>query len=160
VSSASVGDDSWDPHRLSRGEWMQHADRPAEVEAFAQPAWHRRARVNVSPCDSLALTEGNPAPREAAASVTMAKSPSQCRRNGPRAGADLHHATVLVVSHHHSARVARQPSTRFRGNVCAILEDRLAWRVDVRQDRRIDVDDDLISVARTTGPYSAVEGGL
>ena len=42
----------------------------------------------------------------------MERAP-QCRRNRPRPGPDLHGAPLLVVPHHHPARVARQAPRRF-----------------------------------------------
>jgi hypothetical protein len=77
------------------------------------------------------------------------------------------------VLHDHEAGIARQASGRFRGNVCAVFEHRLAWLLGVREggsldrgqalgrfrgnvralreDQGIDVDDDLVSLARGTG---------
>jgi len=49
------------------------------------------------------------------------------------------------VSHHHPARVARQAAGRFRGDVGAVLEDRLTRCLGVRENRSIDVDHDLVS---------------
>src|SRR5262249_24970032 len=42
---------------LPRRKRMQYADRPAEVEAFAQPARHRCPRVNVKPLRVVSLAE-------------------------------------------------------------------------------------------------------
>jgi hypothetical protein len=53
--------------------------------------------------------------------------------------------------HHHAARIARKTLRRFRGNARTLFEDRLAGRLRVRQHRRIDVDDDLIALARGAG---------
>jgi len=44
--------------------------------------------------------------------------------------------------------------------VCAALEDGLAGRVGIRQDGSIDVDDDLVSLARSAGIQALVEPGL
>ena len=74
-------------------------------------------------------------------------------------GAD-HEPAVRVVPHHHSARVAGQAAGRFRGNVRAALEDGLAGRLRVRQHGGVDVDDDLVALARRAGIDPVVEGGL
>ena len=44
--------------------------------------------------------------------------------------------------------------------MCAALEDGLAGRVGIRQDGSIDVDDDLVSLARRLGIQALVERGL
>ena len=62
--------------------------------------------------------------------------------------------------HHHTARVARQPLRRFRGNACAVFEDRLTRRIKIRQNRRVDVDDHLITLARRTGVETVMQGRL
>jgi hypothetical protein len=61
------------------------------------------------------------------------------------------------MSHHHSARVARQAPGRFRGNVRAVLEDGLAGLIGIRESRGIDVDDDLVVLARTAGVEAVVQ---
>ncbi|HUF91848.1 MAG TPA: hypothetical protein VMR23_05680 [Candidatus Limnocylindria bacterium] len=57
----------------------------------------------------------------------------------------------MVVPHHHPARIARQAPGRFRGNARAVLEDRLAGLIRVREHRGIDMDDDLVALARRAG---------
>src|SRR5580765_7745559 len=47
---------------------------------------------------------------------------------------------------------------RSRGNARAVLEDRLAWRLGVRQNLGVDVDDDLMALARGAGIDSVMEG--
>jgi len=69
--------------------------------------------------------------------------PPERRRNRAGSGRNLHDSTVETVLHHHAARVARQALRRFRGNAHAVLEDGLAGRVDV--------DHDLIALARSAG---------
>jgi len=61
----------------------------------------------------MALAEREPAAREAAALVPMVKRAPQRRGNraGPRS--DFQQAPVLIVPHHHPARVARQAPRRF-----------------------------------------------
>src|SRR5438445_9681267 len=58
-------------------------------------------------------------------------------RNGPGTGADLFDPAIRSVPHHHPGRVAGQAPRRFRGNVRAVLEDRLPRRLRVGQHRRI-----------------------
>ena len=69
----------------------------------------------------------------------MLKRAPESRRDRARPGADFHHSPVLVVPHHHPARVARQPLRRFRGNVRAALQHRLSGLGPVRQDRGVHV---------------------
>jgi hypothetical protein len=70
-------------------------------------------------------------------------------RSGPRA--DFGGRTIRVVPHHHASRVARQALRRFRGNVRAVLEHRLARRIAIGEHRRVDIDDDLVAFSRRTG---------
>ena len=65
-----------------------------------------------------------------------------------------------VVAHDHPRRVARQTPGRFRGNVDAVLNHRLAGGARVCQDGGIDVDDDVIALARSAGIDAAMEGRL
>ena len=53
--------------------------------------------------------------------------------------------------HHHPARVARQASRRFRGNVRPIFENGLAGLLRIRQHWRIDVDHHLVPFSRRAG---------
>jgi hypothetical protein len=64
------------------------------------------------------------------------------------------------MSHHHAARVARQAPRRFRGNVRAVLEHRLAGLIGIHERRRIDVDDDLVSLPRGAGIDAVVQRRL
>ena len=64
------------------------------------------------------------------------------------------------MSHDNEARVARQAPGRFRGNVRAVLEYGLAGMIGIREDRGIDVDDDLIALSRSAGIDAVVEGRL
>jgi len=67
---------------------------------------------------------------------------------------------IEIVLHHHAARVARQAPRRFRGNVCAVLEDGLTGLVGIRQGRGIDVDDHLVALSRGAGIDAVVQGCL
>ena len=58
------------------------------------------------------------------------------------------------------ARVARHALRRFRGNARAAFHDGLARRIGVGQDIGIDVDDDLVALARSAGVDPVVERGL
>src|SRR5437899_7410268 len=62
--------------------------------------------------------------------------------------------------HHHQARVARQAPRRFRGNVCAVLEERLPRLIGIREGRSIDVDYYLVSLSRGAGIDAVMEGCL
>jgi hypothetical protein len=59
--------------------------------------------------------------------------------------------------HHHPARIACQTPARFRGNVRPILEDGLAGCVGIRQHGRVDMDHDLVALARRAWIDTAVE---
>jgi hypothetical protein len=86
----------------------------AVVPATEQREVRQRGWAPVRPMmEVMALTERQPAAREATALVTMVERAPQCRRNRPRPGPDLQGAPVLVVPHHHPARVARQALRRF-----------------------------------------------
>jgi hypothetical protein len=108
----------------------------------------------------MSLAEWEPAAREATAAVSVVERAPQRRRNRPRSRPDLHDAPVRIVSHHHPGCVARQAPRRFRGNVCATLEDGLTRLIRVRQHRSIDVDHDLVSLCRRAGIHPVVEGRL
>ena len=99
----------------------------------------------------MTLAEANPAAGEAAAAVAMVERAPYRRRDraGPRC--DLDDTAVAIVSHHHPARVARDTPRRFCGNARAIFEEGLAGLIGVGKDRRIDVDDDLVALARSAG---------
>jgi hypothetical protein len=80
-----------------------------EQREIRQPGW-----APVRPMmEVMALPERHSAAREAADLVTMVERASQRRRNRPRPGPDLDGAPLLVVPHHHPARVARQALGRF-----------------------------------------------
>src|SRR5256886_16811648 len=99
----------------------------------------------------MALPEPDPAAREPATAVTVMERPPEGRRDRARSGRDLHDATIETVLHHHPAGLARQAPGRFRGNVCAILEDGLAGLVGIRESRGIDVDHHLVALCRGAG---------
>src|SRR5947207_14234382 len=86
----------------------------------------------------------------------MQRAP-QRRRNGSRPRADFDDPAIRIVSHHDAARVAGQTLGRFRRDVRAVVEDRLTGRIGVRQHRRVDVDHDLVALARGAGIDSVVE---
>ena len=64
------------------------------------------------------------------------------------------------MAHYHAARIARQPLGRLRGNVRAVLDDRLPRRIRIREHRGIDVDHDLVTLARSTWVDSMVKRRL
>jgi hypothetical protein len=61
------------------------------------------------------------------------------------------------VLHHDPARVARQALGRFRGNAHAVLQDGLAGCVGVGEHGRVDVNHDLIALARGSGIDAVME---
>ena len=131
------------------------------VTATQQDEIRERRRAAVRPvADVVALHEPTRAARKAARVVSVLQRPPQRGRNRAGPSPYFHDPAIGIVSHDHTARVARQPLGRFRGNVRAALEDRLAGRVGVGQHGRIDVDDHLIALAGSAGIDAVVEGRL
>ena len=96
--------------------------------AVVAPAQHREVRERggaaVGPvADVMALAERHSAAWKATAAVAMVERTSYRGWNRPRSRADFDDASVRVVSHHNTARVAREAAGRFRGDVCAAFED-------------------------------------
>ena len=108
----------------------------------------------------MALPEPHAAAGEATAPVPVLERPPQRRRDRARPDADLQQPPVLVVAHHHAARVAGQALRRFRGNAAPVLEDRLARMLGVGQHRGVDVDHDLVALAGSPGIEPVVQRGL
>ncbi len=74
-----------------------------------------RCRTAVRPvAEMMPLAEAAAAAGEAATPVTMVEGSTQGGGNRPGPGTDLQQAPVVVVAHHHPARVARQALDRFR----------------------------------------------
>jgi hypothetical protein len=126
---------------------------------------HREVRERSGPAlgpvaNVMALAEGHAAALEATPAVAMVERAPDRRWDRTCAGADFDDATLGVVPHQHPARVARQPAGRYRGNVRAAFEDRLAGRVGVRENRLVDVDDDLVTLAWSSRIEIVVEGAL
>jgi hypothetical protein len=81
----------------------------AVVPATEQRKIRERGWAPVRPMmEVMALPERQPAAREATALVAVVERAPQGRRNRAGPCPDLHGAPVLVVPHHHPARVARQ----------------------------------------------------
>jgi len=108
----------------------------------------------------VSLNERQPAAREAATLVTMQERPTKGRGNRASSRADLDGAAVGVMAHHHPARIARHALGRLRGNARTAFHDGLARRFGVGQDIGIDVDDDLVALARGAGIDPVMERGL
>jgi hypothetical protein len=122
------------------------------VPSTQQCEVRERGRPAVRPVPHvMPLAQRQPAAGEAAPTVPVMERAPQRRGNRPRSRPDLHDAAVRIVPHHHAARVARQAPRRFRGNVCATLEDGLTGLLRVRQRGRIDVNHDLVSLPRHAG---------
>ena len=95
----------------------------AVVSAADQYEIGQDGRPTVGPMAKVvALSDPHAAARELATLVSLLHGAAQGRRNRPSARSDLDDAPGLVVSHHHAARVAGQPSGRSRGNVGAVLQ--------------------------------------
>jgi len=86
----------------------------------------------------------------------MQRAP-QRRRNGSRPSTDFDDPAIRIVSHHDATRVTRQTPGCFRANVRAVVEDRLTGRIGVRQHGRVDVNHDLVTLARGAGIDAVVE---
>ena len=86
----------------------------AVVAATEQREVQERSWAPVRPMmEVMALPERQPTARKAAALVAVVERAAQCRWNRARPGPDLHGAPLLVVPHHHPARVAGQALRRF-----------------------------------------------
>ncbi len=84
------------------------------VPATEQGEIRERGRAALRPvAEVMALAEWEPAAREAADAVPVMERSPQRRRNGPGPRPDLQQVPVLIVPHHHAARVARQAPRRF-----------------------------------------------
>jgi hypothetical protein len=117
-----------------------------------------RCRPAVRPvAEMMPLPKADAAAGEAATPVPMVERPSQGGGNRPCPGPDLQQTPVVIVAHHHPARVARQALGRFRGNARAAIEHGLARLIRIGQHLGLDVDDDLIALTRGTG-IEVVEG--
>jgi hypothetical protein len=133
----------------------------AMVPATQHGEVRERGRPTLRPMlDVMPLAEREPAAREAAAVIPVMESAPQRRGDRPRSGPNFHEAPVPIVLHHDPARVTRQAAGRFRGNVCAPLEDGLAGLLRVRQRRGVDVDHHLVPLSRGAGIDPVVESRL
>src|SRR6266498_5124291 len=81
--------------------------------------------------EMMPLAIAHAAAGEAATPVPMVERSPHGGGNRPGPGPDLQQAPLLVVAHHHPARVARQAPGRFRRNARAVLEDGLARLIRV-----------------------------
>ncbi len=106
----------------------------AVVPATEQGQVRERGRASLRPVSNvMPLREAAAAAREAAAAIPVVKRAPQRRRNRPRPRPDVQQASLLVMAHHHPARVARQTAGRFCGNAHAVLEDGLARLIGIRE---------------------------
>ena len=69
----------------------------------------------------------------------MVERAAQGGRNRPGSGAYLQHAPVVVMTHHHAARITRETPRRFRGNARAVLENGFIWLIRIGQGGGVDV---------------------
>ena len=133
----------------------------AVMQAAQQGEIRERGRAPVRPVpEVMPLSETDAAAREAAAPVPMVERSQQGGGNRPGPGLDLQQAPGFIMAHHHPAGVARQAPGRFRGNACAVFQDRLARLIQIGQHLGVDVDHHLVALARGAGIESLVEGGL
>ena len=133
----------------------------AVVPATQQGEVRERGGAALGPMmEVMSLAEQDRAARKAAAIVSVMERAPQRRRNRPGPRPDFHDVPVLIVPHHHSARVARQAPRRFRGNVRAPFEDGLAGLIRVRQHRGVDMNHHLVSLSWRAGIDPVVQGRL
>ncbi len=119
-----------------------------------------RGQTAVRPvAEMMPLTEADAAAGEAATAVPMVERSPQSGGNRPGPGTDLQQAPIVVVTHHHPARVAREALGRVRGNARAVLEHGLPRRIRIGQHLGIDVDHHLVTLARGAG-IEVVKGRL
>ncbi len=88
----------------------------AVVPATEQREIRQRGGAALRPVtEVVALGEAAAAARKAAVAIPMVKRAPQSGGNRARPGPDLQQAPVLVVAHHHPARITCQAPGRFRG---------------------------------------------
>ena len=110
--------------------------------------------------EMMPLAIAHAAAGESAAPVPMVERASQGGGNRPGPGPDLDHAALLIMAHHHPARVTGKALGRFRGNARAVLEDRLAGLIRIGQHGGIDVDHHLVALGRGAGIEPVLERRL
>src|SRR5215470_6286387 len=110
----------------------------------------RRAAVRPM-SDVMTLAERPATAGETAIFVAMVKPAPQRRWDRSRARAYLGDAALSVMPHHDTAGVAGQPLGRSGGNAGAAFEHRLARSVAIGQYLGLDVNDDLVPLARRAG---------
>ena len=71
-------------------------------------------------------------------------------RYGPGLAPNVQNRAIPLVPHDDLGGITRDAARRFRGNVDAVLQRRLAALRVISQDILIDMDDDLIAVAGST----------
>ena len=122
------------------------------MPAAEQREVRERCRAAVRPvAEMMPLPEADAAAGKAATPVPMVERPPQGGGNRPRPGPDLHYAPIVVVTHHHPARVARQALGRFRGNARTAIEHGLPRLIRIGQHLGIDVNHYLVALARGAG---------
>ena len=121
----------------------------------------QRGRAAARPMpDVMPLPDAHAAAGEATSAVAMVQRSPDRGRNRPCPGADLDEPPLRVVPHDHAAGIAREALGRFRGNACAVLEDRLAGVLGIGEDAAVDVHDDLVPLARGAGVDTVMERRL
>lgn len=108
----------------------------------------------------MALSDPCVTAREATAPVPMEQRASQRGRDRPGPGSNFDEPPLVVVPHDHPARIAGQASGRFRGNVAPFFQHGLAGLLGIREHRGVDVDHDLIALARGTRVDLVMQRGL
>jgi hypothetical protein len=110
--------------------------------------------------DVVGVAQPPAAGREAAASVAMLESAAQGGRDGAGAAADVEHAAIRGMPHHHPRRVAGQPPGRFRGNAAAVREPGRTALAAGRQHPGVDVYHHLVAIAPSAWIEARGEGVL
>ncbi len=129
---------------------------PTEQDEIRQRGWAAVGRM----AHMMPLPDAHAAAREATASVSMVQRPPQRGWSGPGANTDLDQPARRIVTHHHPARVARQPPWRLRGNAAPFLESRLARLFWIRQHGRVHVDHHPVPLRRGAGIEALVQRRL
>jgi hypothetical protein len=110
--------------------------------------------------DVVSLSNTYAAAREATPVVPVEQRPPESGRDCAGPGAGLRYAPVRVMTHHDARGIAGQALRRSSWNAATVFEHGLAGLGRVGQDWGIDVDHDLVALARGARIDAVMKRGL